>query len=312
MNQSLLQVMIIDDEAPTTPSIPKEPAAQPKTKVVAKPATHTPKPSGAQDNEQHIKNKPKSSAEKRTHKKKAKLDDDDDDDDGDDDNYDVDDDEEEDQPKKKAKREEAKPPPPPAGKKPAASASSAPQKAAAGDKEDEEKKEKKKFNPYNQEKKTVPNAHLREQKIEEHPGSDTCLFGLTFVITGVLDSLERNDAEDLIQRYGGKVTKAVSGKTSYLVVGEEPGESKLKKVNAKTTKIISEDELFALIVHRTATGAGGGAGGSPAGGSGAAAKAKTPSSAGKATPAAKAKKVDTSSPAHGGASSSPSSHLKPL
>ena len=54
--------------------------------------------------------------------------------------------------------------------------------------------------------------------------------GLTFVITGVLESIERDDAADLIQRYGGKVTGSVSKKTSYLVVGRDAGERKISKV----------------------------------------------------------------------------------
>ncbi len=61
-------------------------------------------------------------------------------------------------------------------------------------------------------------------------GAPNCLEGLTFVITGVLDSLEREDAADIIKKYGGKVTGSLSGKTSYMVVGEEAGESKLAKV----------------------------------------------------------------------------------
>ena len=55
--------------------------------------------------------------------------------------------------------------------------------------------------------------------------------GLTFVITGVLESTEREEAADLIQRYGGKVTQSVSNKTSDVVVGQDPGEHKLFKVN---------------------------------------------------------------------------------
>ena len=50
-----------------------------------------------------------------------------------------------------------------------------------------------------------------------------------FVITGVLESIEREEAADLIKRYGGKVTQSVSKKTSYLI-GWDPGESKLSKV----------------------------------------------------------------------------------
>ena len=55
--------------------------------------------------------------------------------------------------------------------------------------------------------------------------------GLTFVITGILKSIEREEAADLIQRYGGKVTQSVSKKTSYVIMGQDPGESKLSKVH---------------------------------------------------------------------------------
>ena len=61
-------------------------------------------------------------------------------------------------------------------------------------------------------------------------GEEDCLDGLTFVITGVLESMEREQASDLIKKYGGKVTGSVSKKTSYLVVGEDAGQSKLNKV----------------------------------------------------------------------------------
>ena len=51
-----------------------------------------------------------------------------------------------------------------------------------------------------------------------------------FVITGVLESLEREEIGDIIKKYGGKVTTSISGRTSYVIVGEEAGESKLAKV----------------------------------------------------------------------------------
>lgn len=63
-----------------------------------------------------------------------------------------------------------------------------------------------------------------------HVGAESCLEGLTFVITGVLESLERDEATDIIKKYGGKVTTNISGRTSYVIVGEEAGESKLAKV----------------------------------------------------------------------------------
>ena len=61
-------------------------------------------------------------------------------------------------------------------------------------------------------------------------GTDDCLTGLTFVFTGVGESLNREETADIVKRYGGKVTSALSRKTSYLVVGEGAGESKLSKV----------------------------------------------------------------------------------
>ena len=51
-----------------------------------------------------------------------------------------------------------------------------------------------------------------------------------FVVTGVLESIERDDVQDLIKRHGGKVTQSVSKKTSYMVVGRDAGDSKLEKV----------------------------------------------------------------------------------
>eukprot|EP00953_Heterococcus_sp_UTEX-ZZ885_P001353 1243-Heterococcus_DN1.PRE.1 len=51
-------------------------------------------------------------------------------------------------------------------------------------------------------------------------GADGCLEGAAFAITGQLDSLSRDAAEDMIKEYGGKVTTAVSGKTTYLLYGD--------------------------------------------------------------------------------------------
>lgn len=54
-----------------------------------------------------------------------------------------------------------------------------------------------------------------------------------FVVTGVLESMERDDAKSLIERYGGKVTGSISKKTTYLVQGRDSGASKLEKVTDK-------------------------------------------------------------------------------
>lgn len=61
-------------------------------------------------------------------------------------------------------------------------------------------------------------------------GAKNCLAGVSFLITGILDSLERNEAEDLIHNYGGRTVNSVSGKVSYIIVGDEAGPSKLEKV----------------------------------------------------------------------------------
>ena len=57
-----------------------------------------------------------------------------------------------------------------------------------------------------------------------------CLTGKTFVVTGVLESLARSEAVDLIKRHSGRVTGSVSGKTTFLLVGEGCSNSKLAAV----------------------------------------------------------------------------------
>ncbi|MGH0189878.1 UNVERIFIED_CONTAM: hypothetical protein FKN15_039780 [Acipenser sinensis] len=78
-------------------------------------------------------------------------------------------------------------------------------------------------------------------------GADNCLEGLVFVLTGVLESMERDDAKSLIERYGGKVTGNISKKTSYLVLGRDSGVSKTEKAESLGTKILDEDGLLDLI-----------------------------------------------------------------
>ncbi|XP_069351399.1 replication factor C subunit 1 isoform X4 [Eulemur rufifrons] len=78
-------------------------------------------------------------------------------------------------------------------------------------------------------------------------GAENCLEGLIFVITGVLESIERDEAKSLIERYGGKVTGNVSKKTNYLVMGRDSGQTKSDKAAALGTKIIDEDGLLNLI-----------------------------------------------------------------
>jgi DNA ligase (NAD+) len=69
--------------------------------------------------------------------------------------------------------------------------------------------------------------------------------GMTFVVTGTLPTLSREGAKEFIESNGGKVTDSVSKKTSYLVLGENPG-SKFEKATSLGVKIIDETELRKL------------------------------------------------------------------
>jgi DNA ligase (NAD+) len=80
-----------------------------------------------------------------------------------------------------------------------------------------------------------------ERAAEEGPLSDK-----TFVLTGTLPNLSREEATKLIRAAGGKVTSSVSKKTDYLVAGDSPG-SKLAKAEGYGVEILDEDGLRALL-----------------------------------------------------------------
>jgi DNA ligase (NAD+) len=72
------------------------------------------------------------------------------------------------------------------------------------------------------------------------------LQGMTFVLTGTLESMDREEASGIIENLGGQVSSSVSSKTSYLIVGEEPG-SKLDKARRLGVKTLNEKEFLKLI-----------------------------------------------------------------
>ena len=72
------------------------------------------------------------------------------------------------------------------------------------------------------------------------------LEGRTFVLTGSLPRWSRDEAKDLIEARGGKVTASVSKKTDYLVAGEDAG-SKLEKARALGVRVIGEEDLVRLL-----------------------------------------------------------------
>lgn len=74
-------------------------------------------------------------------------------------------------------------------------------------------------------------------------GGDDRFEGKTFVLTGTLPTMKRKDAQQLIEKFGGKVTGSISKKTDYVVAGEDAG-SKLVKAQSLGIEILSEEDLI--------------------------------------------------------------------
>jgi DNA ligase (NAD+) len=73
------------------------------------------------------------------------------------------------------------------------------------------------------------------------------LTGNTYVITGTLEAFTRDEAAAALERKGAKVVNSVSGKTTGLIVGEEPGNSKLTKARKLEVPLVTEQELVELL-----------------------------------------------------------------
>lgn len=74
------------------------------------------------------------------------------------------------------------------------------------------------------------------------------LAGLNIIVTGSFATPQRrSELEQMVGDNGGKLQSSVNAKTSFIVAGEKPGSSKIKKANELGTKIISEDEFLAMI-----------------------------------------------------------------
>lgn len=76
--------------------------------------------------------------------------------------------------------------------------------------------------------------------------SDTRFSGMTFVLTGTLPNMTRDEASALIERHGGKTSGSVSKKTTYVLAGSEAG-SKLTKAQSLGIRIIDEDTLLEML-----------------------------------------------------------------
>ncbi len=87
---------------------------------------------------------------------------------------------------------------------------------------------------------TIENPSQRNQS--------NILEAKTFVLTGTLQSLTRDEAKGLIRQSGGRVTSSVSSKTDYVVVGAEPG-SKAAEAERLGVKILTEKDFLALVAR---------------------------------------------------------------
>jgi DNA ligase (NAD+) len=88
---------------------------------------------------------------------------------------------------------------------------------------------------------------LRFESGEEDRPPEGPLTGRTYVISGTLERWTREQAQAELEALGAKVTNSVSKKTSGLIVGEEPGGSKLTKAQREGVPLLTEEELSALL-----------------------------------------------------------------
>ena len=82
--------------------------------------------------------------------------------------------------------------------------------------------------------------------IKEEKGLDNRFDGKVFVLTGSLEKYSRNEASNIIEKFGGKTSSSVSKKTDYVLAGEEAG-SKLTKAQELGVTIINETQFEEMI-----------------------------------------------------------------
>lgn len=91
----------------------------------------------------------------------------------------------------------------------------------------------------------LKNAHIHWTAMPQKPAENK-LSGKTFVLTGTLSSMSREEAKEKLQTLGAKVSESVSKKTDYLIAGEEAG-SKLQKARTLGIRILNEKEFLTQI-----------------------------------------------------------------
>ena len=91
----------------------------------------------------------------------------------------------------------------------------------------------------------LKNYGINMEALEEE-STDLRFDGKIFVLTGSLDSFSRKEAEEIIEKFGGKTSGSVSKKTSFVLAGEDSG-SKLTKARELGIRVITEDEFKDMI-----------------------------------------------------------------
>ncbi|KKR45381.1 MAG: ligase protein [Parcubacteria group bacterium GW2011_GWA1_40_21] len=88
--------------------------------------------------------------------------------------------------------------------------------------------------------------HIKIKKVEISASGMSGFVGKTFVLTGTLKSMTRDEAKELIRKNGGEISSSVSSQTDYVVIGENPG-SKFDKAKELNVKILTESELVKML-----------------------------------------------------------------
>ena len=95
----------------------------------------------------------------------------------------------------------------------------------------------------------LENLGLTLQRAEQETGEGGTFHGQTFLFTGTLSRLKRNDAEAIVEKAGGRILSGVSSKLNYLVVGEDAGSKLEKAKKIPTIRILTEEEFLNLVAY---------------------------------------------------------------
>lgn len=82
-------------------------------------------------------------------------------------------------------------------------------------------------------------------------GKPDCFSGLKFLMTGVLDSMDRDECKKIVEKYGGSCISGVTKKLNYLITGDDAGMSKIEKAKELNIKMVTEDEFLQLICEKS-------------------------------------------------------------